>query len=78
MESAILGGRGDGPIAASLDPQPLDLRVHVPLHQDVDLFRFVRDGIQGTGIKGFGDQLDQIDICHVVNPLQPLPESGQS
>ena len=29
-------------------------------------------------MKGFGDQLDQIDIWHVINFLQTLPESGQS
>jgi mono/diheme cytochrome c family protein len=71
-------GRGDGLIAASLDPKPVDLRLHVPLHRDADLFRFIRDGIQGTGMKGFADQLDQIDIWHVVNFLQTLTESGQS
>ena len=73
-----LDGRGDGPIAATLDPKPVDLRIHVPLHRDADLFRFIKDGIQGTGMKGFGDQLDQIDIWHVINFLQTLPESGQS
>ena len=51
-------GRGDGPGGAGLDPPPADLVVHVPLHSDRDLFRFVHDGVPGTSIAPLGDFFD--------------------
>ncbi len=66
-------GRGDGPRALALDPPPLDLAVHVPLHPDGQLFTFIRDGIEGTAMAGFGDQLGATEIWDVINFLQTLP-----
>ncbi len=67
-------GRGDGPGGAALDPPPADLVVHVPLHPDADLFRFIRDGIPGTGMAPLGDRLTEEQIWHVVNYIRTLEE----
>ena len=68
------GGRGDGPAGAALDPPPADLVVHVPLHPEADLFRFIRDGIPGTGMAPLGGQLSEEQIWHVVNYIRTLEE----
>jgi mono/diheme cytochrome c family protein len=66
-------GRGDGPVGLSLDPPLLDLAVHVPLHLDAQLFTFIRDGIDGTSMAGFGDQLGATEIWNVINFVQTFP-----
>ena len=68
------GGRGDGPAGVVLDPPPADLVVHVPLHPEADLFRFIRDGIPGTGMAPLGSQLSEEQIWHVVNYIRTLEE----
>ena len=67
-------GRGDGPAGVALDPPPADLVVHVPLHPETDLFRFIRDGIPGTGMAPLGGQLAEDQIWHVVNYIRTLEE----
>ena len=68
------GGRGDGPAGVALDPPPADLVVHVPLHPEADLFRFIREGIPGTGMAPLGNQLTEEQIWHVVNYIRTLEE----
>ena len=67
------GGLGDGPLAAGLDPPPLDLTIHVPLHPDGDLYRFIETGIEDTAMPAFGETLTVIDIWNLINFLQTLP-----
>ena len=67
-------GRGDGPAGVVLDPPPADLVVHVPLHPEADLFRFIRDGIPGTSMAPLGSQLSEEQIWHVVNYIRTLEE----
>ena len=67
-------GRGDGPGGAGLDPPPADLVVHVPLHAEQDLFRFVRDGIPGTAMAPLGDTMADDEIWHVINYIKTLEE----
>ena len=67
-------GRGDGPGGVALDPPPADLVAHVPLHPEADLFRFIRDGIPGTGMAPLGGQLTEEQIWHVVNYIRTLEE----
>ena len=67
------GGRGDGPLAAGLDPPPLDLTIHVPLHPDGELYGFIENGIADTAMPAFGETLALIDIWNLVNYLQTLP-----
>ena len=71
-------GRGDGPLAATLDPPPLDLVIHVPLHPDDALFGFVFNGIEGTGMPAFGERYGELDTWHIVNFIQTLPEAARS
>ena len=67
-------GRGDGPAAAGLLPPPADLVVHVPLHGDADLFRFIRDGIPDTAMAPQGSNLTEEQIWNVVNYIRTLEE----
>ena len=71
-------GRGDGPLAATLDPPPLDLVIHVPLHLDDALFGFVFNGIEGTGMPAFGERYGELDTWHIINFIQTLPEAARS
>lgn len=43
-------GKGDGPSAVALNPKPVDLTVHARLHAEGELFWWVSNGIQGTGM----------------------------
>ena len=63
-------GRGDGPGAVGLDPPPGDLVVHVPLHPDRELYRFIGEGIPGTAMAPLGDRLTEDEIWHVINYIQ--------
>ena len=65
-------GRGDGPAAHGLTPPPADLVVHVPLHLERDLFRFIRDGIPGTAMAPLGSRLGDDEMWHVVNYIKIL------
>ncbi|MCY3784394.1 MAG: copper resistance protein CopC [Chloroflexi bacterium] len=67
------GGQGDGPLAAGLDPPPLDLTIHVPLHPDGELYGFIESGIADTAMPAFGETLTVFDIWNLVNYLQTLP-----
>lgn len=71
-------GRGDGPLAATLDPPPLDLVIHVPLHPDDALFGFVFNGIEGTGMPAFGERYGELDTWHIINFIQTLPAAARS
>ena len=65
-------GLGDGPSAATMNPPPADLVVHVPLHPDRALFEFVRDGISGTAMPALGATLSDEEIWHIINYIQTL------
>ena len=65
-------GLGDGPSAATMNPPPADLVVHVPLHPDRSLFDFVRDGIPGTAMPALGATLSDEEIWHIINYIQTL------
>ena len=65
-------GRGDGPGAPGLVPPPADLVIHVPLHPERDLFRFIHDGIPGTAMAPLGSRMTDDEIWHVVNYVKTL------
>lgn len=69
-----VGGKGDGPGGVALEPPPADLTIHVPLHGDADLFRFIRDGIPGTGMVPLSGRLTDDQIWHTVNYIRTLEE----
>ena len=72
------GGRGDGPLAPDLDPPPLDLTIHVPLHPDGELFGFIRNGIPETAMPAFIDRFSELQIWNLINFLQTLPPASPS
>lgn len=69
-----VAGRGDGPAGVDLEPPPADLIIHVPLHGEADLFRFIRDGIPGTAMVSLNARLTDDQMWHVVNYIQTLEE----
>ena len=72
-----VAGRGDGPQAAGLNPPPLDLVVHVPLHPDGALFGFIQNGIPGTAMPAWGNKLTNEEIWHIVNYIRTFEEVRQ-
>ncbi len=70
-------GAGDGPGTATLAARPPDLRVHVPMHADGQLFAWVSEGIPGTAMPGFRGRLTDEERWHVVNYLRLLALSGR-
>ena len=67
-----VGGMGDGPAGAGLEPAPADLTVHVPLHPDRALFEFIDEGILGTAMAPLGDKLSDDEMWHIINYIQTL------
>lgn len=65
-----VNGSGDGPGAEGLEPPPADLAIHVPLHGDADIFRFIASGIEGTSMVGLADNLTDDDIWHAINYIR--------
>ena len=65
--------RGNGPAAASLDQPPPNLTAaHQQYHTDQELFYSIANGVEGTGMPAFGDQLGDADIWNLINYLHTL------
>lgn len=60
-------GRGDGPQAENLDPRPVDIRQHLPLHTDPQFYAFIANGVPGTAMPAWSGQLSEEDIWNLVN-----------
>lgn len=62
------GGGGDGPVAASLDPQPRNFQHHgFWLHRtEGEIFWVIKYGSPGTAMVGFGDQLTDEEIWTIL------------
>ena len=68
-------GAGDGPVGASLNPPPADLRVHAASgsHPDGELFVWVTEGVPFNPVMpAFGEKLDSEERWHLVNYLRTL------
>jgi mono/diheme cytochrome c family protein len=73
--SACHGQTGVPPKGLDLNPYPLDLTVHAPLHPDGQLFNFINDGIPGSAMRAWGSgdgKLTTEQIWHIVNFLRTL------
>lgn len=70
------GARGDGPLAASLSPPPLDLTVHVPLHTDAELAGWISNGIARTAMPAFSGQVAPEEIQAVINYLREVAKKS--
>ncbi|HSH01165.1 MAG TPA: CopD family protein [Anaerolineae bacterium] len=72
-------GAGDGPAAASLNPPPADFAAgHTETHPDGDLYYWIREGIEGTPMPAFGEQLTDEEIWHLVNYIRRLSVEGKT
>lgn len=65
-------GEGDGPLAASLTPPPLNLQIHAPLHTDGEIFGWLTEGIPGTAMPAFAGTIPTEGRWHLVNYLRAL------
>lgn len=65
------GGKGDGPSAVALNPKPFDLTVHARLHAEGELFWWISNGIQGTGMPAWTG-LSDLQKWQVVQYIRTL------
>jgi len=65
-----LQGRGDGPLAASLNPRPADLRIHVSQHSEGQLWLWLSNGVPGSAMPAFKDTLSDEDRWNIINYLE--------
>lgn len=63
-------GAGDGPLADTLPAPPANFTVHVPYHPDGVLFAWISDGIRGTGMPAWRNQLSEQERWDLVNFLR--------
>jgi copper transport protein len=70
-------GRGDGPLARTLRPPPADLRTHIEAgHTDAQLYGFISDGVPGTAMPAWKEQLTAEQIWDLVNYVKTFGGSG--
>ena len=71
------GGRGDGPLAASLEGiPPADLTSsHSRAHADIDYFAWIKYGKEGTAMPAWSGTLDDEEIWDTVNYLRSLQDA---
>jgi mono/diheme cytochrome c family protein len=72
-----LQGAGDGPASPSLPRKPADLRVHVPMHPDGLLYRWISEGVPDRSMPAFRGRLTEEERWHVVNYLRVLALSSR-
>jgi copper transport protein len=63
-------GLGNGPLAATLTPQPANLALHVPLHPEGDTYIFIANGFPNTAMPAWSGTLSEEEIWDVVNYLR--------
>jgi mono/diheme cytochrome c family protein len=69
-----VNGRGDGPLALTLNPRPADLSVHtVPgVHTDLELYDWITNGFPGSAMPAFAQILSDTQRWHLVNYIRTL------
>lgn len=66
-------GQGDGPLSAEGLLSAANLTVsHARLHSDADLANWIRNGIPGTQMQGFGDRLSDQEVADLVAYIRDL------
>ena len=66
-------GRGDGVVAANLDPKPADLAsAKTQEKKDSDLLQVLKFGRPGTAMPGWMSELDESDMRHVLAYIRSL------
>lgn len=67
-------GKGDGPAAFTLRPRPVDLTVHVPQHAPGEVHYWISEGIPGTAMPAWKDELSEAQRWEIVRFLYALAE----
>ncbi|OGN79678.1 MAG: hypothetical protein A2082_06915 [Chloroflexi bacterium GWC2_70_10] len=67
-------GRGDGPAAFTLRPRPVDLTVHVPRHAPGEIHYWITEGVAGTAMPAWRDELTERQRWELVRFLYALAE----
>jgi len=73
--AACHGQNGVPPGGLALNPYPLDLTVHAPLHPDGQLFQFISKGVPGSAMRAWSQgpgNFSNDQIWHLVNFLRTL------
>ena len=65
-------GRGDGPAAQTMVPKPFDLTVHVPQHAPGEIHYWISEGIPGTQMPAWKEQLSDTERWQLVRFLEAL------
>jgi len=67
-------GQGDGKMAAMVTPKPSNLVDSEWKHgsSDGEIFVVIRDGVKGTGMKGFASKMTEHEMWDVVNYIRSL------
>lgn len=68
--------RGDGPLAPALNPRPVDLTVHIPLHPDQAIYNFIANGIPRTAMQAWKEQFTDEEIQAIINYLRQVAEQA--
>jgi copper transport protein len=64
-------GRGDGPAAPGLRPAPADFRIHLAAgHSDGQLFDWLSNGVPGTAMPAYRDQLSEEERWSLLNYIR--------
>lgn len=69
-------GRGDVPAATALAVRPPDLTEHIAHHRPGDLLWWLRYGIAGTPMPGFGGRLGDDGLWALLNFLRAQADAG--
>ena len=69
-------GRGDGPLAKTLDPAPVDLGQHMGLHPEGETFLQISQGIPGTAMPAFEGRLTEEERWHVLNYIRTFAKNN--
>jgi len=70
-------GRGNGPLAATLNPRPADFTLHINQHSDEVTFNWISKGIAGSAMPAWENTLSADERWHVINYIQALVERQQ-
>lgn len=65
-------GLGDGPAALALNPRPVNLTLHVPQHPDGFVHYWVSNGVPGTAMPAWKQNLSDTQIWQIIRYLREL------
>jgi copper transport protein len=74
-----ISGKGDGPDGLLLNPRPADLTQHgVPgVHTDAQLFDWITNGLPGTRMPAWKNNISDTDRWNLVNYIRYLAQAAQ-